>query len=332
MPINQNLISFEVDPAGLAVTVDVEDSSAEYLVTGGATITVDNTFGHTGALIHGLTYIWRYRATVIYNGGEVKFHGVAMTADQALTNYDVVARWDEEGFLWNVDFIPDLSANSVIEGAKLVDNTITYDKIQETALGDVILGEATGVAGTIQEIPCTAAGRALLDDANAAAQRTTLGLGTIATQAAATVAITGGTITGITDLAVADGGTGASTAANARTNLGFADGEYTPTLTSVANIAASTAYICQYFQVGNRVHVAGKLDIDPTLAAPTATQIGVSLPIASNFGAVTNAGGVFHCATIAGEGGGISADVANDRVQFEYEATDTGNNTFYFTF
>ena len=31
--------------------------------------------------------------------------------------------------------------------------------------------------------------------------------------------ITGGTITGITDLAVADGGTGASTAANARTNL-----------------------------------------------------------------------------------------------------------------
>jgi hypothetical protein len=44
-------------------------------------------------------------------------------------------------------------------------------------------------------------------------------LGTIATQNANAVAISGGSITGITDLAVADGGTGASTAEAARTNL-----------------------------------------------------------------------------------------------------------------
>jgi len=49
--------------------------------------------------------------------------------------------------------------------------------------------------------------------------RTSLGLGTIATQNASSVTITGGSVTGITDLAVADGGTGASTAANARVNL-----------------------------------------------------------------------------------------------------------------
>jgi len=50
------------------------------------------------------------------------------------------------------------------------------------------------------------------------------GLGTIATQAASNVSITGGSITGITDLAVADGGTGASNASDARTNLGLVIG------------------------------------------------------------------------------------------------------------
>ena len=54
--------------------------------------------------------------------------------------------------------------------------------------------------------------------------RTALGLGTMAVQAASAVAITGGTIAGITDLAVADGGTGASTAGAARTNLGLVIG------------------------------------------------------------------------------------------------------------
>jgi hypothetical protein len=47
----------------------------------------------------------------------------------------------------------------------------------------------------------------------------TTAVGTMSTQNANAVAITGGTVSGITPLAVADGGTGAATAATARTNL-----------------------------------------------------------------------------------------------------------------
>jgi len=55
---------------------------------------------------------------------------------------------------------------------------------------------------TWAETPLTAAGRALIDDATAADQRTTLGLGTMAVQDASAVAITGGTLSGITNLVV----------------------------------------------------------------------------------------------------------------------------------
>jgi hypothetical protein len=61
---------------------------------------------------------------------------------------------------------------------------------------------ATG-ADTFALATFTAFGRSLVDDADAAAGRTTLGLGTLATQAANSVAITGGSIDGVT----IDGGT-----------------------------------------------------------------------------------------------------------------------------
>lgn len=60
--------------------------------------------------------------------------------------------------------------------ATIASDAVTYDKIQDTSATDVILGRSTAGAGTVEEISCTSAGRALLDDADASAQRTTLGL------------------------------------------------------------------------------------------------------------------------------------------------------------
>ena len=59
-------------------------------------------------------------------------------------------------------------------------SVVTYAKIQNVSTTDCVLGRFTAGSGSIEEFTCTAAGRALLDDANAAAQRSTLNLGSVA--------------------------------------------------------------------------------------------------------------------------------------------------------
>jgi len=109
-------------------------------------------------------------------------------------------------------------------------------------------------------------------------------------------------------------------------------GTYTPTLTNGTNVAASTAYPCQYMRVGNVVTVSGKVDIDPT--AVGATTLGVSLPIASSLGNDYEAGGTTS-AGLESFVGSIKADPTNDRVQIDFVIPTLGsisNTSWYFTF
>ena len=121
-----------------------------------------------------------------------------------------------------------------------------------------------------------------------------------------------------------------ATIANLLATVGTS-GTYTPTLTPVANVAASTAYVTQYIRVGNMVVVAGKVALDPTLAA-TATQLGISLPIASNLGADSDCGGVAFAPGIAGMGAAILGDAANNRAELQYISSDINNNAMFFVF
>lgn len=87
------------------------------------------------------------------------------------------------------------------------------------------LTAATSVAGTdLAYVVASSASRKITWTNLVSSISTLLGLGTIVTQNANNVSISGGSVTGITDLAVADGGTGASTAPNARTALGLVIG------------------------------------------------------------------------------------------------------------
>lgn len=80
-----------------------------------------------------------------------------------------------------------LATQSTVATGDITNDAVTYAKIQNVSATDKILGRVTAGAGDIEEIDCTAAGRALLDDASASDQRTTLGL----TLASTTEVLTG---------------------------------------------------------------------------------------------------------------------------------------------
>lgn len=107
-------------------------------------------------------------------------------------------------------------------------------------------------------------------------------------------------------------------------------GTYTPTLTNVTNLSASTAYSCQYIRLGNIVTVSGKVDIDPTAAG--LTKLGISLPVASNLANSNECAGTAASSGIAGQSAAILGDTTNDRAQLEYIAVDLTNQPMYFTF
>ena len=114
-------------------------------------------------------------------------------------------------------------------------------------------------------------------------------------------------------------------------SMNVTSGTYTPTLTNTTNVAASTAYTCQYMRVGDVVTVSGRVAIDPT--ATGNTELRVSLPIASNLTSAEQCAGTFSMVSALSSGtGGISGNTGSDVAVFNYLATDIANRSFYFSF
>lgn len=131
-------------------------------------------------------------------------------------------------------------------------------------------------------------------------------------------------------------GDGSGAAGNPTLSLpvgNLASGTYTPDLFIVANIDNDppTVTQCQYLRVGGVVTVSGKVTLNPTLTA-TSTQLGISLPIASNIGANEDLSGVAFASGIAGQGAAILGDATNDRAQLQFVSGDITAQAMYFTF
>lgn len=93
-------------------------------------------------------------------------------------------------------------ANDAVTTAKILDSAVTYAKIQNVSATDKVLGRSTAGAGVVEEIALTAFARSLIDDIDAAAARTTLGLGTMAVEPEANYLLLAGraggqTVTGL---------------------------------------------------------------------------------------------------------------------------------------
>ena len=91
---------------------------------------------------------------------------------------------------------------SQIDGKQSLNDNLTRKAAMNPTDGSIIVGDGT---------------KFITEDGVKA--RTSLGLGTMSTQNANSVLINGGSITGIADISIFDGGTGASTAKQARLNL-----------------------------------------------------------------------------------------------------------------
>lgn len=149
-----------------------------------------------------------------------------------------------------------------------------------------------------------------------------------------------------TALPVANGGTGVTTSTGSGANVlgtsptiadltvSGAGGNVfsstsTPTLTNTTNISSSTASAVQFMRVGNVVTVSGQVTVQPVGAG--SCNMKMTLPVFSSFTASNQAGGTFNASSGPfPDGGGIIADVAGDRLEWKWVASD--GNTYIFAF
>lgn len=106
---------------------------------------------------------------------------------------------------------------------------------------------------------------------------------------------------------------------------------YLPTLTNVTNVTASTPKNSQYMRVGNIVTVFGTLLV--TTNGLTPCEVDISLPVASSFGASTDANGLANSTSVLGASFYVDGDVVNDRARLKFtDLSGGGSGQLFYSF
>lgn len=157
--------------SGLASGVSDGDKGDITVSSSGSTWTIDNQAVTNTKLANVSTSTIKGRITAGSGSPE------DLTASQARTLLNVA---DGANNYSHPNHSGDVTSSG--DGATTIaSGAVTYAKIQNVSATDRLLGRSSAGAGVIQEITCSSFGRNLIDDADAGAGRTTLGLGGAAT-------------------------------------------------------------------------------------------------------------------------------------------------------
>jgi hypothetical protein len=139
-------------------TVTIPDQSGNFLISGNASI-VNADIAANAAIEYS-------KLATLSNGNIIIGNGSGVATSTAMSG-DVTI---------NGSGVTSISSGVIVDADVNATAAIAFSKLANVSATDKLLGRSTSGSGPIEEITCTAAGRALIDDADAATQRTTLGL------------------------------------------------------------------------------------------------------------------------------------------------------------
>lgn len=203
-----------------------------------------------------------------------------------------------------------------------------------------IAGPSSGAANTLR-IGASTTGQLVWNTQNAGSTdgfRRTMG-GTLTGHRTYTLKDADGTLAFTSDITAITNSFVPYTGATSDVNLGtktivaanLLSGQYTPTLTNTSNITASTTFTAQYYRVGNMVTVFGRVEVNPTLALATPTELEITLPIASTFGYIEELSGTAVTTDATATAGKIQANGSNT-ASLMFNALSASNDSWAFHF